>query len=79
MRVPGLVIADIAKEEEHEVDGVRRRLSVHRKGAMRETFVSTCHGAGRRMSRTAAVKAARGAAGGDQGVTDAGRGRPGAW
>jgi tRNA-splicing ligase RtcB len=28
--------------------------------AMRETFGSTCHGAGRRMSRTAAVKAARG-------------------
>ena len=29
-------------------------------GAMRETFGSTCHGAGRLMSRTAAVKAARG-------------------
>ena len=28
--------------------------------AMEETFGSTCHGAGRRMSRTAAVKAARG-------------------
>ena len=28
--------------------------------AMRETFGSTCHGAGRVMSRTAAVKAARG-------------------
>jgi tRNA-splicing ligase RtcB len=28
--------------------------------AMRETFGSTCHGAGRRLSRTAAVKAARG-------------------
>jgi tRNA-splicing ligase RtcB len=28
--------------------------------AMRETFGSTCHGAGRLMSRTAAVKAARG-------------------
>ena len=28
--------------------------------AMRETFGSTCHGAGRRMSRTAAVKVARG-------------------
>jgi tRNA-splicing ligase RtcB len=27
---------------------------------MRETFGSTCHGAGRVMSRTAAVKAARG-------------------
>jgi tRNA-splicing ligase RtcB len=82
------VAHNIAKEEEHEVDGVRRRLLVHRKGAtrafpgqpvivpgdmgrysyllvgtetaMRETFGSTCHGAGRRMSRTAAVKAARG-------------------
>jgi tRNA-splicing ligase RtcB len=29
-------------------------------GAMRETFGSTCHGAGRVMSRTAAVRAARG-------------------
>lgn len=29
-------------------------------GAMTETFGSTCHGAGRRMSRTAAIKAARG-------------------
>jgi tRNA-splicing ligase RtcB (3'-phosphate/5'-hydroxy nucleic acid ligase) len=28
--------------------------------ALRETFGSTCHGAGRRLSRTAAVKAARG-------------------
>jgi tRNA-splicing ligase RtcB len=82
------VAHNIAKEEEHEVDGRRRTLIVHRKGAtrafpgqpvivpgdmgrysyllvgtetaMRETFGSTCHGAGRRMSRTAAVKAARG-------------------
>ena len=82
------VAHNIAQEEEHEVDGRRRRLLVHRKGAtrafpgqpvivpgdmgrysylligteaaMRETFGSTCHGAGRRMSRTAAVKAARG-------------------
>jgi tRNA-splicing ligase RtcB len=82
------VAHNIAKEEEHEVGGVRRRLLVHRKGAtrafpgqpvlvpgdmgrasyvlvgtetaMRETFGSTCHGAGRLMSRTAAVKAARG-------------------
>jgi tRNA-splicing ligase RtcB len=82
------VAHNIAKEEEHEVDGRRRRLLVHRKGAtrafpgqpvivpgdmgrysyllvgtevaLRETFGSTCHGAGRRMSRTAAVKAARG-------------------
>jgi tRNA-splicing ligase RtcB (3'-phosphate/5'-hydroxy nucleic acid ligase) len=82
------VAHNIAKEEEHEVDGRRRALIVHRKGAtrafpgqpvivpgdmgrysyllvgteaaLRETFGSTCHGAGRRMSRTAAVKAARG-------------------
>ncbi len=95
------VAHNIAKEEEHEVDGRKRRLLVHRKGAtrafpaghpelletyraigqpvlipgdmgrcsyvlvgcegsMRETFGSTCHGAGRVMSRTAAVKAARG-------------------
>jgi tRNA-splicing ligase RtcB len=82
------VAHNIAKEETHEVDGHRRRLVVHRKGAtrafpeqpvivpgdmgrysyvlvgtetaMRETFGSTCHGAGRRLSRTAAVKAARG-------------------
>ncbi len=82
------VAHNIAKEEEHEVDGRPRRLLVHRKGAtrafpgqpvivpgdmgrysfvlvgtdiaMRETFGSTCHGAGRVMSRTAAVKAARG-------------------
>ena len=82
------VAHNIAKVEEHEVDGRRRALLVHRKGAtrafpgqpvivpgdmgrysfvlvgtelaMRETFGSTCHGAGRVMSRTAAVKAARG-------------------
>lgn len=82
------VAHNIAKEEEYEVEGRRRRLLVHRKGAtrafpgqpvlvpgdmgrysfvllgteaaMRETFGSTCHGAGRVMSRTAAVKAARG-------------------
>lgn len=82
------VAHNIAKEEEHVVDGKRRRVLVHRKGAtrafpgqpvlvpgdmgrysyllvgteiaMRETFGSTCHGAGRLMSRTAAVKAARG-------------------
>jgi tRNA-splicing ligase RtcB len=88
MRVVYDVAHNIAKEEEHEVDGRRRRLLVHRKGAtrafpgqpvivpgdmgrysyllvgteaaMRETFGSTCHGAGRLMSRTAAVKAARG-------------------
>jgi tRNA-splicing ligase RtcB len=82
------VAHNIAKEEDYEVDGRRRRLLVHRKGAtrafpgqpvivpgdmgrysyvllgtdvaLRETFGSTCHGAGRRLSRTAAVKAARG-------------------
>jgi len=92
---------NIAKEEEHEVEGRTRRLLVHRKGAtrafppghpelteayrkvgqpvlipgdmgrysyvlvgapgaMHETFGSTCHGAGRVLSRTAAVRAARG-------------------
>ena len=88
------VAHNIAKEEEHEVDGRRRMLLVHRKGAtrafpgqpvivpgdmgrysfvlvgteaaMRETFGSTCHGAGRVMSRTAAVKAARGRRIGDE-------------
>jgi tRNA-splicing ligase RtcB len=88
VRVVYDVAHNIAKEEDHEVDGRRRRLLVHRKGAtrafpgqpvlvpgdmgrysfvlvgteiaMRETFGSTCHGAGRLMSRTAAVKAARG-------------------
>jgi tRNA-splicing ligase RtcB (3'-phosphate/5'-hydroxy nucleic acid ligase) len=82
------VAHNIAKEEDHQVDGATRRLLVHRKGAtrafpgqpvivpgdmgrysfvlvgtqtaMKETFGSTCHGAGRVMSRTAAVKAARG-------------------
>ena len=64
------VAHNIAKEEDHDVDGARRRLIIHRKGysylllgtevAMRETFGSTCHGAGRLLSRTAAVKAARG-------------------
>ncbi len=88
LRVVYDVAHNIAKEEEHEVEGRRRRLLVHRKGAtrafpgqpvlvpgdmgrysyvllgteaaMRETFGSTCHGAGRVLSRTAAVKAARG-------------------
>jgi tRNA-splicing ligase RtcB len=95
------VAHNIAKEEEHELDGRRLQVLVHRKGAtrafppghpelpeayralgqpvlipgdmgrysyvlvgtpgsMRETFGSTCHGAGRVLSRTAAVKAARG-------------------
>ena len=90
-----------AKWETHDLDGQRRRLCVHRKGATRafppghpelpaeyrdigqpvlipgdmgrysyvlvgtdgayqETFGSTCHGAGRRMSRRQARRAARG-------------------
>ncbi|HXG15411.1 MAG TPA: RtcB family protein, partial [Calidithermus sp.] len=88
VRVVYDVAHNIAKEEEHAVNGERRRVLVHRKGAtrafpdqpvlvpgdmgrysfvllgteaaMRETFGSTCHGAGRVLSRTAAVKAARG-------------------
>ncbi len=88
LRVVYDVAHNIAKEEEHAVNGGRRRVLVHRKGAtrafprqpvlvpgdmgrysfvlvgteaaMRETFGSTCHGAGRVLSRTAAVKAARG-------------------
>lgn len=88
---------NMAKLEEHEVDGKKRMLYLHRKGAtrafgpghpdvpeqyrsvgqpvlipgdmgtasyllvgteqgMRETFGSSCHGAGRQMSRTAARK-----------------------
>jgi tRNA-splicing ligase RtcB (3'-phosphate/5'-hydroxy nucleic acid ligase) len=95
------VAHNIAKFEDHEVDGRPRRLCVHRKGAtrafppghpdladlyrevgqpvlipgdmgrysyvlvgtdgaFRETFGSTCHGAGRRMSRKKAKKAAGG-------------------
>jgi tRNA-splicing ligase RtcB len=91
------VCHNICKQEEHEVEGKRRKLYVHRKGAtrafdssrsevpekyrkvgqpvlipgdmgtasyvlvgtagaMRETFGSTCHGAGRLMSRTSATK-----------------------
>ncbi len=76
------VAHNIAKQEEHVVGGVRRRVVVHRKGATRafpgqpvlipgsmgthsyvlegqpgsllESFGSSCHGAGRRMSRTKA-------------------------
>jgi tRNA-splicing ligase RtcB (3'-phosphate/5'-hydroxy nucleic acid ligase) len=88
---------NIAKLEEHQVDGVRRKVYVHRKGAtrafpaghpdvpsrysevgqpvlipgnmgtgswvlvgtpkaMEESFGSTCHGAGRAMSRSAATR-----------------------
>jgi len=95
------VCHNIAKFEEHAVDGKTLRLCVHRKGAtrafgpghpalapslrplgqpvlipgdmgrysfvlvglehaMRETFGSTCHGAGRVLSRHAAKRAARG-------------------
>src|SRR5262249_25785759 len=95
------VCHNIAKFEEHEVGGKRKRVWVHRKGATRafppghaeipalyrkigqpviipgdmgraswvlvgqpgsmaQTFGTTCHGAGRAMSRTAAVKEAAG-------------------
>ena len=95
------VAHNIAKLEEHTVDGTKKRLWVHRKGAtrafppghrelpqayqktgqpviipgdmgraswvlvgqpgsMERTFGTTCHGAGRAMSRTAAVAAAGG-------------------
>jgi len=91
---------NMAKLEDHEFEGRKRRLYVHRKGAtrafgpghtavplayrkigqpviipgdmgsasfllmgtnraMQETFGSTCHGAGRKMSRTAAMKTFR--------------------
>jgi tRNA-splicing ligase RtcB len=95
------VAHNIAKIEEHDVDGRTLRVCVHRKGAtrafgpghaelaeryrslgqpvlipgdmgrasfvllgtaeaMRQSFGSTCHGAGRVLSRTAAIAAARG-------------------
>jgi len=95
------VAHNIAKIEEHTIDGERRRVCVHRKGAtrafppghsqipaayrsigqpvlipgdmgrysyvlvgteqaMQETFGSTCHGAGRQLSRTKAKKVASG-------------------
>lgn len=94
---------NIAKLEDHMVDGVERKLCVHRKGATRafppghpeipekyrsigqpvivpgdmgtasyvlvgtqkamdETFGSTCHGAGRVMSRRGAIRATKGRA-----------------
>lgn len=97
------VAHNIAKIEEHEVNGKRMKLIVHRKGAtrafppghpelpdiyrpigqpvlipgdmgrasfvligtaqaMRETFGSTCHGAGRVMSRHQAIRQAKGRA-----------------
>jgi len=92
---------NIAKVEEHEIDGVLKKVCVHRKGAtrafppgsqfiperyravgqpvlipgdmgrysfiavgthnaMKDTFGSSCHGAGRFMSRTKALKASAG-------------------
>ncbi|MBW2967795.1 RtcB family protein, partial [Candidatus Woesearchaeota archaeon] len=79
---------NICKLEEHTVDGKKRKLYVHRKGAtrsfpgipaliagsmgtasyilhgtdtaMEKTFGSTCHGAGRAMSRHAAIDKFRG-------------------
>ncbi len=95
------VAHNIAKLEEHEIDGTKKRVWVHRKGAtrafppghpeipqayrgvgqpvlipgdmgraswilvgqpgsMERSFGTTCHGAGRAMSRTAAVRASRG-------------------
>ena len=95
------VAHNIAKLEEHVIDGRRKKVWVHRKGATRayppqhpeipvryrdigqpvlipgdmgraswvlvgqpgnlvQTFGTTCHGAGRMMSRTRAVKQARG-------------------
>ncbi len=95
------VAHNIAKIEEHDVDGRKRKLCVHRKGATRafppghpelpavyrdlgqpvlipgdmgrasylllgtqkamdETWGTTCHGAGRVMSRGAAIRAAQG-------------------
>ncbi|MGH7965342.1 MAG: RtcB family protein, partial [Candidatus Binatia bacterium] len=101
MRLIYDVCHNIAKPETHEVEGVQRKVWVHRKGAtrafgpghpaipaqlrplgqpvlipgdmgrysfllvgteraMRETFGSTCHGAGRMMSRAQAKKVSRG-------------------
>ncbi len=95
------VAHNVAKLEEHDVGGERKRLCIHRKGAtrafgpghpklsalhqrtgqpvivpgdmgtasyllvgteraMQETWGSTCHGAGRMMSRHGAIRAARG-------------------
>jgi len=75
---------NVVKEEEHMIDGKKKKIYVHRKGAtrafpdipvlvagsmgtasfickgtdlaMEKTFGSSCHGAGRSMSRTAAIK-----------------------
>lgn len=84
------VAHNIGKVEEHKINGVKKKVIVHRKGATRafpgqpvlipgsmgtasyvlvglesamsETFGSTCHGAGRRMSRHAAKKEIQGRA-----------------
>jgi tRNA-splicing ligase RtcB len=101
MRLVYDVCHNIAKKEEHVIEGQKRTVCVHRKGAtrsfppghaalddayrnagqpviipgdmgtasyvmvgtdiaMKETFGSTCHGAGRILSRKAAKKASRG-------------------
>jgi tRNA-splicing ligase RtcB len=103
MRLVYDVCHNIAKIEEFNVEGAKKRLCVHRKGAtrafpanhpalsdkyrrvgqpvlipgdmgtgsyvlvgtqraMEETFGSTCHGAGRVLSRTQAIKAGKGRA-----------------
>jgi tRNA-splicing ligase RtcB len=103
MRLLYDVCHNIAKKEVHTVDGLKKEVCVHRKGAtrafpaghpdvpavyrevgqpvlipgdmgrcsyilvgteraMEETFGSTCHGAGRLMSRTQAIKQSRGRA-----------------
>lgn len=95
------VAHNIAKFEEHEIDGIQKKVWVHRKGAtrafpaghpeipelyqligqpvmipgdmgtaswvligteesMQQTFGTTCHGAGRQLSRTAAVRQSKG-------------------
>jgi len=114
------VAHNIAKHENHLIDGREKKVVVHRKGAtrafgpahpdipekyrsagqpvlipgdmgtasyvlagteraMQETFGSTCHGAGRRMSRHAAVRATKGRAIdrelADRGITVRSRGR----
>ncbi len=82
------VAHNLGKIEDHEIDGIKKRVIVHRKGATRsfpgqpvlipgsmgtasyvlvgqeqalkQTFGSSCHGAGRRMSRTQAKREVRG-------------------
>lgn len=82
------VAHNIAKIEEHEIDGIKEKVIVHRKGATRafdgqpviipgsmgtesyvlvgttgamfESFGSSCHGAGRRMSRHQAKRQMQG-------------------